>query len=188
MWHEFGIGKNAGEAGANIIGLVAAPELAEGVIGAGLFDATRGADMARRVAQGFDEGTAGYLSKRYEGMGDHAVIPRRQDSIAGIPTPWLKDVSIPDWIMNSPFNVSKPRGVSQGDFYEYHYGVDPKFYGARLPQNLNGGRGWSGKRLGLERYSGLQQAWMRAPNIYKDAAIGVALGDDFYQAAQGSPR
>jgi hypothetical protein len=174
MGHDFGIGMNAGETAANVAGLVAAPELADGLIAARSFAATREANVAKMMGQGVDEQTARYLSKSYDGQGDHALIPRRQ---ASIKIPQLGEVAIPDWIMNSPLNVSKPRGMSQGDFYEYHYAVDPRFYGARLPSDLNGGKGWSGRRLGLERYSGVQRAWARTPTFWKDTATGLALSD-----------
>ncbi|THD62420.1 hypothetical protein [Phenylobacterium sp.] len=175
--HELGVGANWGETLTNIAGAFAAPEVAAGVDAARTFAATRDANIAEMMGRGMDEPTATYLSKPYKGQGEHAVIPQAQDRILGFKTPWLKDVTISDWIMNSPLNVSKPRGMSQGDFYEYHFGVDPRFYGARLPQGLNGGKGWSGKRLGLERYSGPQQVWVRTPGIYKDTAFGVGSGE-----------
>jgi hypothetical protein len=176
--HELGIGANVGETLTNIAGLFAAPEVVGGLNAARSFAATtREANIAEMMGKGVEQDTAVYLSKPYDGRGDHALIPRRQDSIFGIKTPFLKKVPIPDWIMDSPLNVSKPRGMSQGDFYEYHYGVDPRFYGARLPRNLNGGRGWSGNRLGLERYSGLGRVWRRTPSAWKDYAAGVASGD-----------
>jgi hypothetical protein len=184
--HELGLGMNAGETAANIVGFFAAPEVVGGLNAARTFAATREANVAKFLARGFDEPTARYLAKPYEGMGDHAVIPRRQDSVAGIPIPRLKKVSIPDWIMDSPLNVSKPRGMSQGDFYEYHYSVDPRFYGARLPSDLNGGMGWSGKRLGLDRTSGLEAAWVRTPQIWKDYPTGVLAGDSVGQLPQNT--
>jgi hypothetical protein len=100
-----------------------------------------------------------------------------ENTLFGFKTPWLKKVPIADWIKDSPLNVSKPRGMSQGDFYEYRYAVDPQFYGARLPQDLNCGRGWSGKRVGAERYSGAEQIWRRTPQIWKDCPAGATLGD-----------
>lgn len=179
--HELGIGANAGEAVTNVMGLASGLELAEGLNAIRGFEAAQPARIAKYMAQGFDEPAAAHLSKPYKGMGDHGPIPRRQDSVFGFKAPPLKKVSIPDWIMDSPFNVSKPRGMSQGDFYEYHYRVDPRFYGARLPQDLNGGKGWSGKRLGLERYSGPGRIWARTPSIYKDAAVGMSMGDGLHQ-------
>jgi hypothetical protein len=175
--HELSLGKNMGETLTNAAGLVALPEVVGGLNAARAFAATRDANVAKFLAQGFDEPTARYLSKPYEGQGDHAVIPRRQDSVGGIPIPLLKKARLPDGLMDSPLNVSKPRGMSQGDFYEYHYGVDPRFYGAKLPSELNGGKGWSGKRLGLDRTRGLEGAWARTPQIWKDYPAGVLSGE-----------
>ena len=182
--HELGIGANGGETLANIVGAFATPEFAGGVNAARTFAATREANISEMTRKGVEEQTAGYLSKRYDGQGDHVLIPRRQDSIVGIKTPWLKKVPIPDWIMDSPLNVSKPRGMSQGDFYEYHYGVDPRFYGARLPRDLNGGKGWSGNRLGLDRFDGPERIWKRMPSAWKDYYTGVASGDVVRQLPQ----
>lgn len=114
------------------------------------------------------------------------MIPRSQDAILGFKTPWLKGANIPDWIMESRFNVTKPRGMSQGDFYENHFGTDPRMYGARLPRAVNGGKGWSGKRLGLERYSGLKQVWQRTPDAWKDLAWATGL-DGALGLAQSDP-
>nr|QQZ51336.1 hypothetical protein JKL49_09915 [Phenylobacterium glaciei] len=55
----------------------------------------------------------------------------------------------PEWFIESPFNVLKPRNISRGDFYELHFQVDPQFYGARLPKFEPTG-GWRGNDLGLE--------------------------------------
>jgi hypothetical protein len=175
--HELDIGANAGETLTNIVGAVALPEVAEGLNAVRTFAATRDANIAKFMGQGFDEATARYLSKPYKGQGEHAIIPQAQDRILGFKPPWLGKVTIPDWIMDSPLNVSKPRGLSQGDFYEYHYGVDPHFYGSRLPRYLNGGKGWSGGQLGAERYSGAEQLWRRTPQIWKDYPAGATLGD-----------
>ena len=79
--------------------------------------------------------------------------------------------------MDSSLNVSKPRGLSQYDFYKYHYAVDPKFYGGSLRRGLNGGRGFSGAQLGFERYSIPERTWARIPPIWKDYYTGVTLGD-----------
>lgn len=176
--HELGIGANGGETLANIAGFFAAPEFVGGVNAAHGFAATREVNVAKMVGQGLNEPTARYLSKRYEGRGDHALIPKAQDFIMGVEAPaWFKKVQIPEWIMDSPLNVSKPRGLSQGDFYDYHYQVDPRYYGSKLPKRLNGGKGWSGERQGVERYSGAQRLWARTPTVWKDAATGISAGE-----------
>jgi hypothetical protein len=80
-----------------------------------------------------------------------------------------------------------PRGLSQYDFYKYHYGVDPNYYGGRLPSYLNGGKGFSGKGLGFERYSNPGRTWARIPPIWKDYYAGVASGDLLGQLPQDPP-
>jgi hypothetical protein len=91
-------------------------------------------------------------------------------------------------VKDSPLNVSKPRGMSQGDFYEYHFGVDPQYYGGKLRSDLNGGRGWSGNRLGLERYSIPERIWAKVPQVWKDHDTGVALGEALGQLPLDDPR
>ena len=168
-----------------IAGLFAAPEVATGLNAARTFAATRQANVAEMMEKGLNEPTARYLSKRYEGQGDHVLIPKHRIYILGFKAPdWFKKLDIPDWIMDSPLNVSKPRGMSQGDFYEYHYSVDPRYHGGTLPADLNGGKGWSGKRLGLERDPGLGRILKRTPQIWKDYASGVASGGALDQLSQ----
>jgi hypothetical protein len=196
MKHQFGIGMNVGEAAANVAGLFGGGEAIAGIRAARAFEATREASIAKSMAQGLDEETAQYLSKAYEGKGHHAIIPQRFETISsekwGIPIPAvLEGKKIPKLIMDSPFNVSRPRGMSQGDFYDYHYGVDGNFYGARLPSGLNGGRGWSGKRLNLERYSFPQRLWDGTPTIWKDVAgiVDAAKIPGLFEGQdQGAPR
>jgi len=174
---EFGIGMNGGEAAANIVGLIAAPEVAEGINAARAFAATRDANIAEMMARGLDKPTATYLSKPYQGQGDHAIIQKSQKSIFGFKTPYFEDKSIPSWFMDGPLNVSRPRGLSQYDFYKYHYAVDPQYYGGSLPPHLNGGKGLSGANLGFERYRLPGRIWARTPQIWKDYYAGVASGD-----------
>ncbi len=74
--------------------------------------------------------------------------------------------------------------MSTGDFYELHFRVDPKFYGAPMPARAGGG-GWSGKRLRLEKYGPLGRAWFGSPAPLK-AAVGagtvgaLGLGYDYF--------
>lgn len=185
--HELGIGANGAETLINIAGLFAAPEVAAGVNAARTFAATREANVAKLMGQGLAEPTARYLSKPYKGQGDHAVIQKTQKSVLGFETPLLQRAPIPKWFMDGPLNVSRPRGLSQADFYEYHYGVDPHFYGGTLPPRLNGGKGWSGKRLGLERDSRPGRTWARIPPVWKDFYTGVASGDALSLPLQDAP-
>jgi hypothetical protein len=188
---ELGIGMNGGETAANIAGFFAAPEVFGGIKAASGFAATREANIAEMMARGLDEPTARYLSKPYEGGGDHALIQKSQKSVLGFKTPLLKAAPIPRWFMDGPLNVSRPRGLSQYDFYKYHYGVDGQFHGGSLPRHLNGGRGFSGARLGFERYNYPGRILARIPSIWKDYDAGVAAGDALRQLPQdatGTPQ
>ena len=138
--------------------------------------------------RGLNEATARYLSKRYEGRGDHVLIQNSQKSVLGfIKTPWLKGAPIPRGFMDGPLNVSRPRGLSQYDFYKFHYGVDPQYYGGKLPKHLNDGKGFSGQRLGFERFSNPGRTWARIPPIYKDYYSGVTSGDALGLLPQNDP-
>ena len=75
-------------------------------------------------------------------------------------------------ILDSPFNRLKPRNMSYGEFYELHYGVDPRFHGARLP-GPKGSGGWSGKRLGMPRYDLATRVWKGMPEGTK-GVVGTA--------------
>ena len=81
--HELGIGANGGEVLTNIVGALAAPEVFGGIRAAQTFAATREANIAEMIGRGLDESTAKYLSKRYEGQGDHAFIQKIQKSFLG---------------------------------------------------------------------------------------------------------
>jgi hypothetical protein len=174
--HEFRTGMNAGETATNVAGLIAAPEVFEGLNAARTFAATREANIAEMMARGIDESTAVKLSRHYDGLGDHAVIQNDQKSILGVEVPFLQSAPIPRWFMDGPLNVSKPRGLSQYDFYKYHYGVDRKFKGGRLPDGSDGPRGCSGRGLGFERYDQPGRTWARIPQIWKDYYTGTAVG------------
>jgi hypothetical protein len=121
---------------------------------------SRGGRAEKYLAQGFDEAKAAYLAQPYpaSGMGSH-YIPRR--------------FGLPEWFTESEFNVLKPEGISRGDMYELHYKVDPGFYGAGLEGRTRGG-GWSGKRLGLERYGPAGRIWHGAPAPLKARVGGSA--------------
>ena len=103
--------------------------------------------------------------KPYDGKGHHSLIPER----ARLPD-FLGGGPLPRAILDSPFNVVKPPGMTQGDFYELHYGVDPKFYGTKVRK----GR-WSGRDLGLQRYDLPERIWYGTPNATKQAIAGAGV-------------
>ena len=123
---------------------------------------------AKFLSQGFSPAQAEYLAAPYEGMGHH-FIPRR--------------AGLPEFISDSPINVLKPSGMSRGDFYALHYKVDQSFYGTAFPKSIGGT--WSGRSLGLEKYSGTQRLWYASPTPLKvtiggAAAAGAAGGYLYY--------
>lgn len=158
---NLGIGRNQGKL------LV---ELAPYAVGGGevrgalaLAATTKASRVAKYIDQGFTRRKANYLAQPYKGMGHHSIIPRR----AKLPD-FLGGGPVPKVILDSPFNVLAPPGITRGDFYELHYGVDSDFTGARLRGAPRGG-GWSGKRLGLGRYSLPERIWRGTPNATRQA-------------------
>jgi len=180
--HQFRAGLSAGEMATNIAGLFAGGETLQGLRAAQMFDMTRAANIEKFVAQGANPKLAEYLAQPYEGMGHHSIAARRAkipSKVFGVPVDErLAGQPLPSWLSDSPLNVSVPRGMSRGDFYEYHYQVDPKAYGFRLPKDLNGGKGWSGKQLGLTRYNVPQRVWYGMPVPLKDGLAAVPLLDE----------
>jgi len=193
--YEFGKGANLSEGVANVAAAFAAPELGIGALRAATFDAKAASRIAKLVNEGANPRLAEYLAEPYEGMGHHAIVPRRfkiPETIRGIPVDdRLAGKPLPSWIVDSPLNVSKPLGMSRDDFYKYHYGVDERFHGARLPADLNGGKGWSGKRQGLQRHSRPMQVWAGMPVPLKGGIAAAGVGDGFGAPSvfdQGSPQ
>ena len=141
-----------------------------GRIASGRASLSRGAMLRARHGQQFDEysrfrkqgftpAQANYLTKPYGNrMGHHAPIPRRTGRA------W----NIPKTIVNSRFNVLRPRSISTGRFYELHYRVDSHFHGAAFPSAVGGA--WRGSQLGLRRYSNIQKVWHSTPGPLKAAA------------------
>jgi hypothetical protein len=168
MRRNFHIGRRQGEVGM---------EIAPYAVGAGELKATadlgalaRANSVGRYLKQGFSAAKAERLAQPYRGMGDHAFIKRG----ARLPR-LLGGAPVPEWIVDSPFNVLKPSGISTGDMYELHFKVDPQMYGARLPGGSGRGSGWSGKRLGLQKYDGPARLWFRTPNATKRAVAGTGI-------------
>ena len=155
---NFRIGADQGELGA---------EMAALAFGSGalkvvprLAPISEAAGAAKFMKQGFGPRQAARLARPYEGKGHH-FVPNRYELL-------------PPWLSDSIFNVLKPSNISQGDFYELHYKVDPHFHGAAIKR---GSRGWSGKALGLKdkRYGLLERLWHGSPAPL-NAAAGVVGG------------
>jgi len=114
--------------------------------------------------QGFTPAQSKYLTQPYGNRaGHHFPIPQRVGR--GL---------LPDSIVDSQFNVLRPRDISLGRFYELHYAVDPYFNYANFPRAISGG--WNGNTLGLQRYNGLKRIWYSTPGPTKIAGGGVIAG------------
>nr|MEA2798017.1 hypothetical protein [Phenylobacterium sp.] len=170
---NFHIGANQGKAAFDVGSLFVGGEFAKGLA---LTRAVEAADAAKYAELGLNPKVIGHLDMPYEGMGHHSIVPRRftfQRPIDGLTLPrWIPDRSLPKAVTDSAFNVSKPGGITRGQMYAYHYRVDPKFHGARLPDGSGGG--WSGKKLGLQKYGLAERLWYSAPDALR-APIGEAV-------------
>lgn len=148
----------------------------------------KAAKAEKYLAQGFSQGEAEYLARPYanrDRMGHH-VFPRKgvmqyarepwvkdrpwlKAAFKGLPQE-IKDFRLPELILDSPFNVIEPRGISLGDMYELHARIDPKFTGARLARGM---RSWRARRLGIEPYPMAGRIWHGTPG---PMMIGAGAG------------
>jgi hypothetical protein len=178
--HEFGVGANVGEAGANVAATLAGGEVIQGLRGIEAVEALRAAKVAKYVDQGFSTAQAEYLASPYVGTGHH-FMPQATEYP-------LTNRKITGRLMDNPFNVLRPEGITRGDMYELHYKVDPQYHGSKIGAAHGGGR-WSGADLGLDKYGPLGRLWYGSPTPLKGAVsgagTGVALG--FYDAGGAGP-
>jgi hypothetical protein len=157
MARNFNLGANQGELGWDMGSLLFAGAGSKVLRGLGATAEASG--PAKFVGQGLSPEKAEYLAAPYEGRGHH-YFPQNA----------FKPIQLPQWLSDSIFNVLKPNRTSRGDFYELHYRVDPRFWGAGFPASVGGG-GWSGKRIGLEKYGPGGRLWNGSP-----AALNAAAG------------
>jgi hypothetical protein len=134
-------------------------------------------NAAKYIEQDFSPLRAQYLAEPYEGMGHH-FFPRNA----------FKPIRLPRDLSDSVFNVLKPSGMSRGDFYELHYKVDPEFDGTGIASR-GGGGGWSGKKLGLDRYGLLGRLWHGSPAPLHAAvgSIGAAGSANYEPEGEAAP-
>ena len=165
--HQFEHGLNFGEAATNVAGMFAGGEAVQGLRAAKMFEATKPARVAKLIEEGANPRLSEYMSQPYKGSSHHSIISKRQ----------AKDAGLPAWLVDSRLNLAEPRGMSRSDFYKYHYQVDPKAGGFRLPADLNGGKGWRPKELGLIKYGLPERIWKGMPVPLKDAMAAVPFVD-----------
>lgn len=158
----FEIGQNQGEFAFDVGSMVVGGPAAKAMKGLGR--ASNVGNVEKYAGQGFSPRAAAHLAKPYprSNMGSH-FIPRRTklpNLLGGGP--------IPPEYMDGPFNKLIPPGISRGDFYELHYGVDPRFHGTSVL-----GERWSGRDLGLQRYGSAGQLWHGSPAPLKARVGGL---------------
>jgi len=176
------VAENDGELAFNVGTIPVGGEL--GATVEGMKYAAEAGDVGKYLEAGFDLKSAQRLAKPYKGMAHHAWARKR-----ALPR-MLGGGLMPDWLSESPLNRLQPRGIDTGQMYELHYQVDPNFYGARL-SDRGRGQGWSGRRLGLQKYDTAGQTWHGIPGLTKGVATGAALdfGDDVYvPSTEGNPQ
>ncbi|CAN5888737.1 hypothetical protein BH11PSE1_BH11PSE1_18690 [soil metagenome] len=152
---NFEIGKNQGELTFDVGSAAIGGPLAKAAGKLGSISKT--SSVEKYLAQGFSPEVAAHLAKPYKGKGHH-FVPRRR--------------GLPEAYSESEFNVLKPEGMTQGDFYELHYKVDPRFNHARLPRGLDM-KSWQGKALGLKKYGLPERIWHGSPAPLKARVGGV---------------
>jgi hypothetical protein len=170
---SFPIGMNEGELGYQVGSTLFGIPAIKGLTGIGTL--SREAETARLMNEGFAPRTAANLSRPYDGIGAH-FVPQRV----------LKRLGIPPVIGDSPFNVLKPRGISQGGHYKLHFETDPKLHGGPLPAGLES-RGWSGKQLGWKRRGPLGRIWYGTPDALRASFAVPSLLGLADEAAKGQP-
>ncbi|HEY3697326.1 hypothetical protein [Phenylobacterium sp.] len=120
--------------------------------------------VPKYLAQGFSPEAAARLAKPYKGMGHH-YVPRAILKHLG-------DGRVVRAIRDHPLIVSKPRGLDQGEFYEYHRRVDK----SAQANSLLPGETWKAKALGLTNYGLIGRLVFGAPEALKSTVGGVAGG------------
>jgi hypothetical protein len=175
----FHIGANQGQAAFDVGSLFLGGEFAKEL---SLTRAVEAADAAKYAELGLDPKVIDYLNMPYERPGHHNIPQRFRfpKAVGGIPLPsQIAGQPLPELVSDSAFNLSKPDGITRGQMYAYHYRVDPKYFGGRLPNGSGGG--WSGKKLGLRKYGPAERAWFSAPDALRapvgNAVAGAAAAD-----------
>jgi hypothetical protein len=165
---NFEIGANQGELAADVAPFfVAGP----GAIPVGRM-ATRVRPLTKADYRKHPEERAAWLAEPYTGRGHHSwaqakmlKVEKKLDSLGlGLLSKALARYR------ESPFNVLKPEGMTNGQFLPLHVGVDPSYHGGNAPKHVDGGR-WSAKDLHFAKYPWHLQTWRGIPGPLK-ARIG----------------
>ena len=119
---------------------------------------------------------AAHWAEPYEGRGHHAGAQR-------LYKPYLDRFPVLKAIGDSPLNIV--RGKTNGEMANLHFGVDDYLYGGRLPERA-GARGWSGRKLGMQRYDPLARFWFGTPRAVKTILGGADAGGGLLAGANAN--
>jgi hypothetical protein len=151
---------NQGELAFDVLSLLRAGPALKGVAKVG---AAKPLTDAEYAAAKFTPQQILAMNQPYTRLGHH-VVPRR----------WTK--GLPEVVRNHPAILLAPAGISRRKMNELHYRVDPHFHGAKAPVDPAGPRGWSGKKLGIEKYGLLNRLAFGTPGYANAVLLLNALG------------
>lgn len=157
------ISRNVGESDFGLASALEGGLAVKGLTGLGAMKALTNADY---LAAGLSERQIADLNTPYIRTGHHSIA---QQYTKGMPRA----------VRDNPLFVVKPPGITKGDFYQLHFGVDKDFHGARLVRDPAGVKGWSGAKLGLKKYGLLDRIAFGTPEPVKYAGAANAGGLPF---------
>lgn len=143
----------------------------------------RAMNAADYIKQGVPPRLAEYFATPYtQDLMGHHVIARNGDLAK-----WMGDGPVAKAIIESPFFVLKPKGLTKGEFFKRHYQVDSRYRGGNVPREF-GGRGWSGARdLGWTKHGRLGRMWYGTTPLMKGTiGGGIGLGSGVVEQMQKS--
>jgi|GEM_PF-1962479 len=195
MRRRLNIGMNQGEAAMNVA--TAILPVAGELKGAAELGRFAEAGSAKYLKMGASPELADYFATLDDGVGHHSIFPQRATNVAQIPivkraaerlkaedvvNNTLGRISISKKILDSPFNVVKPR-VERGLWYRRHYGLDRYYGGGNVKGEFGGGR-WRGKDLGWTKYGAAKRLWYGTPALTKGVLLsGIATLEGLGQFA-----
>lgn len=152
---------------------------ARGVLGLGKL-----AGREKYISWGLRPGAADYFATRYTGIGHHVI--QKNSTLPKI----LGGGPYPNWLVESPLMRVRPQDIETGEFFRRHHGVDNHYQGGKVPAQYGGG-GWSGKKLGWQKYVGPERVWFGTPTPVKvvvgSTGAGVGMAVDYWDGAEPQP-
>ncbi|HEV2533706.1 hypothetical protein [Phenylobacterium sp.] len=180
---RFGIGANQGETAFNIGSLIFGGEVAKGLEAAAVAREAPAVEASVRASH--EPVLANYMLEPYEGMGAHWIA--RSTRLPKV----LGGGRLPSWFIDSPFNVSKLEGATRWQQQKYHYATDLGFYGGPVRGRRGKGSGYSGEKLGWERFDFPGRVIAGMPSATTGlvgGAAAAALNSGYDAFEQGQPQ